>query len=1029
MTSQPWQRIEELFEATLRVAEDRRTAFLEQQCQGDLKLHGEVLRLLQNYATADTLVENPEIRKASLAPGAVIGKRYRIVSLIGRGGMGEVYEAEDQFLHESVAIKTLRSNFINNGTLARQFQREIQLARRVTHDNICRVFEVGEYQAGEASPSANLFFTMELLAGETLLSKIRREGRLSRETAFPIAVQLADGLAAAHRAGVMHTDFKSGNVMIVSSASGERAVITDFGLARRDPAILEAEVTRTAIPTQAVGTVGYMSPEQLSGGAITPASDIYSFGIVLFEMATGQLPFDDHHVIHSAMQRASGDTLSVRSLVPDIDVRWERAIVRCLQKNPEDRFSSAAELADWFRERPRWSPRLWTRRQWIGATAAAAASVGSAGGLWVWLRLPYRPQPAALDWYEKGLGAMHSMTYEAARKELEQSITADPRFALGYATLARAYEEMDYSDRAKDAILHAITIAQETRLSDADELRLRALQFTISRDYDRAMPLLDELEKESVGRERASAALEYGWLAQQREDTEAAQAAYQRALKFDPRYAAAKLRLGFLLGRRGRDDEALQAFAEAERFYRVSSDYEGVTETLWQQANLLNRRNRSAEAMPVIEEALRVAQTVGNRYQEIRLMLLQGVAMRNLGQSVRSRELAQQAIDAAVKENMDNLASSGLVDLGNSFLVGSGDVKAAEPAFRRALDLARHGRVRRSEARAKASLISLCELDHRPEEAKQFEDVLMFYRQAGYRRELVQVTAILSGVHAELAEYGEGLRTAREALSGAIQLKESHTEALVRERIGQNLQGLYSWPEAFEEYRSAANLLGPGISSGNARLECCALSWRLGQRGVASQFLDEVERALAKEPNNQVSANLQSRRAEMAYDEGQLPEALMFARQGLSIPRHGEDADRDLVLFEALALIRKGQSKEGAELAGNLVDKLERGKFIGSLAAAQLALAGAWSAAGDRNSALAFAGKALAFFEPRRILEPVWRAHALMAQAAIDSRDTQAHRLNAAMAFAQLKALWPAGMIDSYLQRTSIKQLSAGLNF
>src|SRR5262249_43754165 len=153
-------------------------------------------------------------------------------------------------------------------------------------------------------------------------------------------------------------------------------------------------------------------------------------------------------------------------------------------------------------------------------------------------------------------------------------------------------------------------------------------------------------------------------------------------------------------------------------------------------------------------------------------------------------------------------------------------------AFRRALDLARHGRVRRSEARAKASLISLCELDHRPEEAKQFEDVLLFYRQAGYRRELVQVTAILSGVHAELAEYGEGLRTAREALSGAIQLKESHTEALVRERIGQNLQGLYSWPEAFEEYRSAADLLGPGISSGNARLECCALSWRLGQRGV-----------------------------------------------------------------------------------------------------------------------------------------------------------------------------------------------------
>jgi serine/threonine protein kinase len=1027
MTPEKWAQIAELFDTALDLSNAERTAFLEQHCPGDLQLQKEVRRLLENHARAGDFLSQPLVPTASLADGEVIAHRYRIVSLIGRGGMGEVYQAQDELLRETVAIKKLRDDLASDDSIARQFQKEIQLARKVTHSNICRVFDVGVHQSEKAHRTRILFFTMEFLDGETLSSKVRREGTLSRGTAFPIAVQMAEGLAAAHRAGVVHTDFKSGNVILVPSpAGGERAVITDFGLARRDPGMLPPDVTRTLVyGGQMAGTVAYMSPEQLEGGTITAASDIYSFGIVLFEMATGQLPFDDRHVIHSAMQRAAPETVSVRSLVPDIDPRWERAIIRCLQKNPEHRFKSAAELAAWFRG-GWWTPRLWTRRQWIRASSAGALSLVSGTGLILWLDRPYRPQAAAVEWYDKGLNAMHSMTYEAARKALEQAISADPNFAVAHAELARTYDEMDYSDRAKDSMLRAITVAQESRPSRADELRLRALQFMVSRDYDRAVPLLQQLEDEANGREKASAALESGWLAQQREDTEAAATAYERALTLQPDYAAARLRLGFILGRRGgKDDLALKTFTEAENLYSASSDYEGITETLLQRANLLNRRNRAMEAMPIIDRALTVARTVGNRYQEIRLLLLQGVAVRSLGQTVRATQLAQQAIDTAEAANMDNLASSGLLDLGNSFLI-RGDLRFAEPIFRRALDLARRGKVRRSEARAKASLISLCEQDRRPEEAKQFaEDVLPFYRQAGYRRELIQVMGMLAGVHEQLGEYEEGVRTSREAVAGTIQLKDTRSEALVRERLGRNLLWLASWPEALDEYQRAADLLGLMSTQGaKARLTCAQLSWWLGRRQEAGQFLNEVKQVLEKDQNQQVLSLLHARNAEFAYDEGRWNEVLVTARQGLSLQSRDDEADRDLSLFQALVLIRTARTAEGADLAANLVRKLEQEKLIGNAASARLAIAEAWIAAGNRSMAVQLAREALDFFESRHVLESVWRAHALTAKASEDSREAETHRVEARMALSQLKMRWPAGSFDGYLKRPAIRQLS-----
>src|SRR5688572_6514000 len=827
MDEERLRRISTLVDSTFDLSLKELRSFLDRECPGDPDLRAEVeRRVLERSAVTRLSIPVPARLKRSLADGDVIAERYRITKLIGRGGMGEVYEAHDLLLNEQVAIKTLRSDLAGDEALLARFHQEISIARRVTHPNVCRIFEVGIHRA-EAQPPM-LFFAMELLHGQTLADRIRA-GRLTRDEAFPIAVQLAEGLEAAHRAGVVHADFKSANVILVPSETGVRAVITDFGVARAEPGSTVVDETRSGHETiRVAGTLAYMSPEQLAGDRVTSASDIYSFGIVLFEMACGRRPFDDSDVIKSAMLRASGPPASARSHVPSLDERWDMAITRCLQRDPHHRFQSAGELASWFRDVRWWDAGQWTRSDRVHAALAAIFLFGAVVAAWSWTTRPYRPSSEALRWYGRGVDALYSMTYETARKSLEQAVSVDPAFALAHASLARAYDELDYTDRAKDSMLRAVAAAQDSRLSPGDDRKIRALQFMVSRDYERAAPLVTEIEAQASAADRAEAALESGWLAQQMEDTDAAAAAYQRALALDPSYAAAKLRLGFLRGRQGgKDEQALAAFSEAEHLYRTAGNLEGVTETLLERASLLDWRHREKEALPVIEQALNSARAVGNRYQEVRLRFIEAAAVRDLGETERAATLVRDAIDTALAENMDNLAANGQIDLGNAFLRAD-DVTRAEPVFRRALDVARRAKVRRIEARAGVSLGSLLERTKRPGEAKPLvEAALTFYRQAEYKRESVQAAAILGGLHQQLGDSQEGIRVLTEALPGAIRLQDRRLEGQVRERLADCLTDRGDLPRAVAEYDRASQLFGPTASGEAARLNAERLRARM----------------------------------------------------------------------------------------------------------------------------------------------------------------------------------------------------------
>jgi tetratricopeptide (TPR) repeat protein/tRNA A-37 threonylcarbamoyl transferase component Bud32 len=292
-------------------------------------------------ATQDRL--SPRI--SSFVKGELLAGRFRIVRFVARGGMGEVYQAEDTELNERVALKTIRFEMAEDDKSAERFKREIQLARKVTHLNVCRTFDVFRHidTHADGRTTETMFVSMELLTGETLRDRIRRAGKMSEAEALPLVEQMAAGLDAAHRVGVVHRDFKSSNVILVPSEhspGGVRAVITDFGLAH---GLVPSGLSLTGTQ-EVVGTPAYMAPEQLSGGEITPATDVYALGVVMFEMLTGAVPFNADNPLSTAMKRLSQPAPSPRVHVPSVDPGWESGILRCLEREPSERFARTDEL-------------------------------------------------------------------------------------------------------------------------------------------------------------------------------------------------------------------------------------------------------------------------------------------------------------------------------------------------------------------------------------------------------------------------------------------------------------------------------------------------------------------------------------------------------------------------------------------------------------------------------------------------------------------------------------------------------------
>lgn len=339
MTAERHALVKSIFLEAVDLPSEKQAAFITSRCGDDDELKREVGRLLQHH-TDETLESTAAPQPAPVAksgsteppdprlqPGSIIADRYRIISKLGGGGMGVVYQAEDTTLGQTVALKFLDPAMASNRAWLERFRNEVRTAREVTHANVCRIFDIGESEGLH-------FLSMEYVDGEDLKSLLRRIGRVPREKAIDIARQLCIGLAAAHGAGILHRDLKPANVML----DGRGQVrITDFGLAGTPESIRSGDVRS--------GTPPYMAPEQIAGREVTVRSDIYALGLVLYEMFSGRQAFEADSVEGFVELHESAYPENLSALVDDVDKEVEQIIEKCLRKAPEDRPASALAVA------------------------------------------------------------------------------------------------------------------------------------------------------------------------------------------------------------------------------------------------------------------------------------------------------------------------------------------------------------------------------------------------------------------------------------------------------------------------------------------------------------------------------------------------------------------------------------------------------------------------------------------------------------------------------------------------------------
>jgi len=330
------KRVKEIFNQAADLPPEERVSFLDSACGANAPLRRRVEQLLDSVDDSGTFLASPTLTSpggrstledTQLLPGSTLGTRYRIVGLAGRGGMGEVYRAEDLKLKQTVALKLLPEELGHDEVRLARLVEEVRIARQVSHPNVCRVYDIGEAEGRH-------FLSMEWIDGHDLASILRTEGRPPTDRATFIARQICAGLVAAHDCRVVHRDLKPSNVML--DAQGV-ARITDFGLATI-ASVVSGEKARE-------GTPHYMSPEQLAGEEVSFPSDIFSLGLVLYELFTGRQGFTGE-TLEELTQQHRELPAPPSSHTREIDSALEKLILRCLDSNPAHRPASARALLD-----------------------------------------------------------------------------------------------------------------------------------------------------------------------------------------------------------------------------------------------------------------------------------------------------------------------------------------------------------------------------------------------------------------------------------------------------------------------------------------------------------------------------------------------------------------------------------------------------------------------------------------------------------------------------------------------------------
>ncbi len=1034
MTPERWRLVREIFEEAVELAPGEVAAFLEQKCSGDSALLAEVRAMVAEHHRSGILghgvwspapapVEDPPAEQTLFAPGDLVAGRYRILRYISRGGMGAVYEAEHPILPDHIALKCLLPAIANDEAMIERFKREIGLALKIAHPNVCRAFNVEWHQANPSSARV-YFLTMEYLAGETLSERISARGRLGSAEALPILRQVAAGLSAAHAALVVHGDLKPSNVMLVAS----RAVVTDFGLARSVRPVglngvgisADAETTLT-LSNAVAGTLDYMAPEMLRGAPASVQSDVYALGMVAYKMVVGALPFASDPPLGAAFRRTAEAVPSPRLAVPELDARLERAILGSLEIDPARRFRTVAEFVSALDGDPATGdssftgpvpvPVQWrlSRRQAMATAGVLAAGAGGGAGFWLWSRNRNRPSPEAERLYQQGVDNIHAGAYFAATKALERAVQSAPGFAPARARLAEAWLELGQPERASTEFL-VVRRLGNSGLTRPERLQIEALDLLLTREFAAAAKKYEELVAE-VGEQDGGVQVDLG-RTYEKASNENAIEAYKHAATGPMRLPAAWLRLGVLYQRKKEIAQSNAAFAEAERGYAQSSNLEGLTELTLQRGVAANRSSQYAEAEVFLGKAIERARDAGNLSQEISAKLTLANVQYAQGRAERAEALAQEALSAAQTNQLEYLSIRGLLNLGSSLRL-KGDYTGAQRYFENGLALASRTRSTSLAALSRLNLASLFAQLHRAKEQIEAAGLaLEYYKPNHFAKETFQALTIQGLGQQYLGNYQGALAAFQRLLDEAIRANDQPNIADAHQYLGIVLSDSEDLPKALEQYKlflAAAT----GSYVAYAARNCAIVLARLGRHTEAIPKLAQAEALVSAYPA--LGPSLARCRAEMALMRNKYQEATAACRKGLAIPGATPFIMVDLTSILGVATIRSGEARLGLAKCKEAREAARKLDDTGLARSTALAVLEGMLAVRDIPGATALFHE----LEPTLDSFPATKLFALGLMSRIDTQYVERGRV----AVEKIRSLWGREALEIYVNRPDLKDL------
>ncbi len=957
--------------------------------------------------------------------------RYRLSRPLGRGGMGEVYLARDRKLDRDVAIKLLAAGRTDDHEARRRFLHEAQAAAKLDHPCICPVFEVGESADGRA------FIAMPYIEGETLTSRLER-GRLPAREALELARHIAEALTVAHARGIVHRDLKPQNVMLTPAGLPK---LLDFGIAKLRPAGLAAAEVSTAsgdtAPGSVVGTPAYMAPEQVGGRDVDGRCDLFALGALLFECLTGRRAFQGRNMLEIAGAITHLSPPPVSSLCRDVPAGVDDLCQRLLQKDPMDRFQNAGEVVGALRLLTTGTgpmPRPDLRSGWLRrgarlrlAAAALLVTAGLSAGFWLWQRsrqLP-EPPPESARWYRRGTEFIREGAYHSANEALEQAIRLFGDYPLAYARQAEALAELDDPGRAGERLLRMqAVLGDEARLAPEDRLRLRGIRAVVLRDLPEAVDAYRQLVERTPA--DAGAWVDLGRAQEAAERRTDARASYERALALDGELAPAHLRLASIEAQASRRDEALTAFANAERLHKAASNTEGETEVLLRRGSFLNAVGDLRAARDDLERALALATGSGARAQSVRARLALASVTASVGRYEEAERLVSSAIDEARRHELWTLVADGLIDQAGVLINQPHRLDEADRLVQEAARLAEGRGAQRTAARAALQRAALALQRREPALARDLASgSLEFLRAKDYRRLELTALSIVSRAERNLDELVAARATASRVLDAARDLGDDAQVAVALSSLASVASASGDLPAALAARDEAARLnerMGQDEQAPFDLMGRAELLVRLGRGSEAEPLLRALEAGIVD--GNEAFRGRAHRahylRALAAIVDDDPAAALRHARHVVEGPPSSSTREATAILHYAQA--RLGRSRPSAASGEPRLSPSDERDLVYWQALES-------SERGDHEATWAHVTRGLALADGIGNDELAWRLAAIACGSTPARGDTPGlapMRQRVEVARQRLRERWQAAL-DRYDARPDLKRLQAAM--